>query len=224
MVCWCVAVFDERTGVIRLHWKAHDAPILKLAACGDSLLLTTAADRSVCVWDISGTAYHAQHASAAAHTYSYSASHSAAAVAALSSSPSSMAAAALHLARGGGGGGGGGGADPSGAAAGGGGVLGGTGGLSGNAGGAGGGGYGGSEGGVLVQRLTGATEPVRHALVHGSDVFCAVGPKIALAPITRVCTTFSFAFTSLLLCGSDPLTVLCSPNPSLPLANSHRLR
>ena len=49
-----VTVFDERTGIIRLQWRAHDSAVLSLLAVDAQHLLSTGADKSVAVWHLDG--------------------------------------------------------------------------------------------------------------------------------------------------------------------------
>jgi hypothetical protein len=43
--------------------------------------------------------------------------------------------------------------------------------------------------GTLVQRISGAPEPVRAAAVQGSDLLCAVGSKIGLSALIKARST-----------------------------------
>ena len=47
-----VTVFDERTGIIRLQWRAHEGAVLSVHAVDAHHLLSTGADKSICVWAI----------------------------------------------------------------------------------------------------------------------------------------------------------------------------
>jgi len=47
-----VTVFDERTGIIRLQWRAHEGAVLSLHAVDAQHVLSSGADKSICVWEI----------------------------------------------------------------------------------------------------------------------------------------------------------------------------
>lgn len=47
-----VTVFDERTGIIRLQWKAHEGAVLSLHPVDAHHLLSTGSDKSICVWEV----------------------------------------------------------------------------------------------------------------------------------------------------------------------------
>lgn len=47
-----VTVFDERTGIIRLQWRAHEGAVLSLHPVDAQHVLSTGADKSICVWEI----------------------------------------------------------------------------------------------------------------------------------------------------------------------------
>ena len=49
-----VTVMDERTGVIRLQWRAHETAVLSLHCVDATHLLSTGADKTVVVWDVAG--------------------------------------------------------------------------------------------------------------------------------------------------------------------------
>lgn len=45
-------LFDERTGQIRMQWRAHEAGVLKVLAYDDNTVLTSGGDKFICVWDV----------------------------------------------------------------------------------------------------------------------------------------------------------------------------
>ena len=47
-----VTVFDERTGIIRLQWRAHESAVLSLHAVDAHHVLSSGADKTICVWEI----------------------------------------------------------------------------------------------------------------------------------------------------------------------------
>ena len=49
-----VTVMEARSGVIRLQWRAHEGAVLSLHCVDGQHILSTGADRSLCLWDIAG--------------------------------------------------------------------------------------------------------------------------------------------------------------------------
>jgi WD40 repeat protein len=49
-----VCVFDERTGILLHHWRAHEGSIGHMEVVGPHTLITTGSDKGVVLWDIAG--------------------------------------------------------------------------------------------------------------------------------------------------------------------------
>ena len=47
-----VTVFDERTGIIRLQWRAHEGAVLSLHPVDAHHVLSSGSDKTICVWEI----------------------------------------------------------------------------------------------------------------------------------------------------------------------------
>jgi WD40 repeat protein len=49
-----LTVLDDRSGVIRSQWRAHETSVTQVMPIGEQQLLSSGSDRSICIWDIGG--------------------------------------------------------------------------------------------------------------------------------------------------------------------------